>query len=393
MPSGSEPGFLEILWQVIIFGWWIFLPIGLYSIFRPLWEKYVSGVYARESLNTILLKIKIPQDQSANPKAMESVLIGLTGTGRTITLYNAITTGAFQDYFSLEIASREGETSFYIATPKRSEDLVKKLFYSQFPDIEIMEAPEDYTKAIPDTIPDENWGLWGGKYILEKNQAQPINTYPSFEDKFTGEMVDPLSGLLEAMGSLGPGEHLWFQIQIGLPPAEWRKEGKKEIEKILKKYNLMPASESSEEVMMRVLPHHEQETIKAISYKMSKPAFSTQIIFAYIARQEVFNPILAANIGGAMKQFESGDLNAFMLDKYYTLSTYFLLAKGRKEYRARRLVDMLRDRDVQGVCPVLNVEELATLFHFPTKMMRVPSLPRLDNKRAPAPPNLPLEEK
>jgi len=388
-----DKGFLEILWQVVFYGWWIFLPISLYSIFKPLWQKYVGGLYCAESLNMVLLRIKIPQEQITNPKAMESVLMGLSGAGRTITLYEAITKGSFQDYFSLEIASREGDAAFYVMTPKRSRDLVQKLFYSQFPDIEIVEAPEDYTKAIPATIPDENWGLWGGKYILEKNQVQPINTYPAFEDKFTGEMVDPLAGLLEAMGSLGAGEHLWFQIQIASAAPDWRTEGKKAIDDILKKYSLVSSSESSDEVMTKVLPHHELEIIKAISSKISKPAFNTQIIFAYIARKEAFNPILAGNVGGFIKQFESGDLNGFFLDKYYTLSTYYLGAGKRKEYRARRLVDLLRDRDMQGVCPVLNVEELATLFHFPTKMMKVPSIGRLENKRAPAPPNLPFEEK
>lgn len=391
MPSEVEKSFLDFLWQVFAFGWWIFLPVGLYSIFKPLWQKYIGGSYA-STLNMVLLRIKIPQDQIANPKAMESVLMGLTGSGRTITFYEAMTKGSFQDYFSLEIASREGDTAFYVMTPKRSRDLVQKLFYSQFPDIEIVEVEEDYTKAIPDTIPDENWGLWGGKYILEKKDVNPINTYPSFEDKFTGEMVDPLSGLLEAMGSLGAGEHLWFQIQILPAPPDWRKAGKDAIEEILKKYNLMPSG-NDDVSMMKILPHHELETIKAISSKISKPAFNTQIIFAYIARKEAFNPILAGNVGGAMKQFESGDLNGFFLDKYYTLSTYYLGAGKRKEYRARRLIDLLRDRDMQGVLPILNVEELATLFHFPTKMMKVPSIPRMENKTAPAPPNLPFEEK
>ena len=390
MPNG-DLGFWEMVWLALQFAWWIFLPFGLYSVFKPLWEKYIGGVYFG-SMGWTLCRIKIPQNQEVNPIAMESVLMGLFGSGRTITLYEKATKGSFPDYFSLEIVSREGDVGFYFLTPKRSKDLVCKLFYSQFPEIEIVEVKEDYTKDVPATVPDENWDMWGGKYLLEKDEVYPIKTYPFFEDKYAGELIDPLSGVLEAMGSLGQGEHFWFQIQIAPAGPEWKEKGKKTIEGILKKYNMLPSTDSAEDNLMRALPHHELETVKAISNKMSKPGFSTQIIFAYIARKEVYNGIFPANMSGAMKQFESGDLNGFVLDKYYTPSTYYLQADKRKEYRKRRLLDLLRDRDRQGECPVLNVEELATIYHFPTKMMKVPSIPRLESKRAPAPPNLPFEE-
>ena len=39
---------------------------------------------------------------------------------------------------------------------------------------------------------------------------------------------------------------------------------------------------------------------------------------------------------------------------------------------------------------VLNTEELATLWHFPGQIMRVPSLERIESKEASPPPNLPI---
>jgi hypothetical protein len=39
---------------------------------------------------------------------------------------------------------------------------------------------------------------------------------------------------------------------------------------------------------------------------------------------------------------------------------------------------------------VLNVEELATLWHFPGQIMKVPSLERIESKEASPPTNLPI---
>jgi hypothetical protein len=39
---------------------------------------------------------------------------------------------------------------------------------------------------------------------------------------------------------------------------------------------------------------------------------------------------------------------------------------------------------------VLNVEELATLWHFPGQIMKVPTLTRIESKEASPPPNLPI---
>ncbi len=384
--------YFSLLGVFFKYTWWFLLPISLYAIFKSVWQKFIVNSYFAEKIDLKLLHIKIPRDLLMNPKAMESVLAGLSGTGRNITVHDGLIKGTVQDFFSFEIAGNEGEMGFYVQTPKRSQVLIEKLFYSQFPGVEIAEV-EDYTKAVPSTIPDENWNLWGGKYILEKGQERPITTYPSFEDRLTGELVDPLSGLFEVMGTLGPGEHLWLQIQVVPAIPTWKQASMKKIDEILKKYNMGGLADVSESTtVMKVLPHHELELIKSIHLKMAKPGFNTQILFAYIARKEHYRDIIPGIIGGVFKQFENGDINGFLGDKYYTTSTFYLASASRRDYRKRRLIDMLKDRDMQGETPVLNSEEIATIFHFPTPTVQIPSLPRLDSKTAPAPSNLPISD-
>lgn len=375
------------------YAWWIILPFGLYAIFKPVWRSYAVNInYFGEEIKLTLLRVKIPKDMIASPKSMENALSGLLASYRTITYYQELTMGRIQDYFSLEIVGQEGDVGFYILTPERSIRLVEKFFYANFPDIEIEVGVEDYFKKIPLTVPDDNWSMWGAKMILDKPDSVPIATYPIFEDKIAGEIMDPLVTIYEAMGTLGPGENLIYQIQVGQPDFEWRKKGEAEIEKVLAKYNMSADVDlSAEGTFMKIIPHHQLELVKSIHYKMEKPALGVQVLFAYIARKEAFNGSMPATISGTMKQFESGNGNTFGTDKYYTTSTYFLLSKQRGDLRRRRLLRLMQDRDMQGTINALNVEEIATMYHFPNITAKVPSIPRMDSKRAPAPPNLPIE--
>lgn len=391
----AEPPIFEVLGMlgtVLKYTWWFVLPIGLYSIFKPVWLSYVVNVlFFGGEIKQTLLKIKIPKDMLVNPKAMENVINGVLGSGRTITDYHEKMHGRIQDYFSFEIVGQEGDVGFYILTPYRSIRLVEKLIYGQFPDVEIEIAKEDYFSKIPATVPDDNWEMWGCKLILANEDCMPLTTYPFFEDKQEGEISDPMAVIFETMGTLGPGEYLILQIQAGQPNESWRKKGQEVIDKILQKYNMGTMADYNEGTFMKILPPHEMETVKAIHAKLVKPALATQILMAYISRKEVHNGIVASTVTGALRQMESM-YNFLTTDKYYTTTTNYAFGKKRKRYRQRRLLKLMQDRDMQGTVNTLTAEEIATIFHFPTPTTKVPSITRMDSKRAPAPTNLPIGE-
>lgn len=351
----------------------------------------MSVLFFGGEIRQTLLKIKIPRDMLVNPKAMENVITGVLGSGRTITFYEELMFGRIQDYFSFEIVGQEGDVSFYILSPHRSVRLVEKLIYGQFPDVEVEIAKEDYFSKLPATIPDNNWEMWGCKLILANDDSRPLTTYPFFEDKQEGEISDPMAAIFETMGTLGPGEHLIFQIQVGQPPDDWRKKGQEAIDKILEKYNMGPLADYSEGTMMKMLPPHELEMVKSIHSKLVKVAMSSQILLVYIARREVYDGSVPSAVTGALRQMESVN-NTLVTDKYYTTTTKYAFSKSRVRYRKRRLLKIMQDRDTQGIINVLTAEEIATMFHFPTPTTKVPSITRLESKRAPAPTNLPIGE-
>ena len=55
--------------------------------------------------------------------------------------------------------------------------MIESAIYSQYPDIEIVEA-EDYVDALPSVLPNKVYDLWGNNFILAKPNAYPIQTYP-----------------------------------------------------------------------------------------------------------------------------------------------------------------------------------------------------------------------
>jgi hypothetical protein len=393
MPEPSILGVLGMIWIVFKYTWWIFLPLGLYSVFRPLWASYTANIlfFGGEAQMT-LFEIKIPKEMVVSIKAMENVFTGLLAAGKTITKYENIIFGRLQDMFSLEIIGQEGQVRFFALCPKRSISLLHRSLYAQFPEIEIKPVTEDYFNLLPSTVPDENWDMYGAKMVLANEDCKPLNTYPMMEDRIEGEIIDPLSIMYEAMGNLGPGEFLIYQVHIAIPSDDsWRKKGRAFIEDILKKYNIGVQADYDEEgPSFRTLPPHELELVKAVSAKINKPAFNTQIILAYVARKEVYDGIMPSAIAGALRMTESDD-NALITDKYYSTTTRYLFSKGRNVYRKRRLFRLLLTRDIH-TANTLNVEELATIFHFPPPMTKMPSVQRLDSKTAPAPSNLPVAE-
>ena len=119
-------------------------------------------------------------------------------------------------WFSLEIASIDGQVHFYIRTPSRVKGLIETQMYAQFPQVQVKEV-EDYTLAVDKITPDSKWNLWGCEFKLKKPDAFPIRTYIDYgldKDPKEEYKVDPISPVVELFGSITKGEQMWMQIVI-----------------------------------------------------------------------------------------------------------------------------------------------------------------------------------
>ena len=142
----------------------------------------------------------------------------------------------------------------------------------------------------------------------------------------------------------------------------------------------------------------ERATVESIERKMSKNAFRTSARFIYVAKKDVFFkprlgfPFAFTNsLSNAGQYFGVGGINT----KVVTMLKIF--DKHNAYINKRNLLDVYKMRvnsDFPGVTNtfILNVEELATIFHFPGQDVAPgPSLDRMEYKKGSPPSTLPVE--
>ena len=414
-------------WYIFTHGAWIVIVLTLLTGLKWWWLFHIA-VKASDKWKWVLLAIDIPAENIQGPKAVENVLAHLAGAHDKPDLIQKYITGFSQPHFSLEIVSIEGFVQFYIRTTTKTRDLAEASIFAQYPSAEITEVP-DYATWIPDYYPNPEWQLYGTEFKLVKDQAYPIRTYEAFHDETAEEATfkDPMAAFLETMSSLGPGEHAALQILVTpIASHSWQAGSYKLIEKLagipshekkswLGKIFEIPGlliaeiakgflggeaegeSHTKEELpsKMLYLTSGEREVIEAIEEKAAKIGFHTKIRSIYVGRHDVFNkPKAAWGIVGAMKQLNTEDLNALKIDtKKIGVHAHYLFKEQRKNWKRRKIIRAFKNRSNwrghEGY--VLNIEELATIWHFPiAESVKAPLIKKAESKRGEPPHGLPM---
>jgi len=410
--------------------WWFFTPIALWPIFELAWVSYIQEKYFRK-IEWELLEIKVSKEMEKRPKTMEEFFSGLYSTYDVVidTLYDIYIRGMIDMWFSFEIVSKEGDVHFYIRTPKLSRGLIESQVYAQYPDAEIQEV-DDYVTDIPDDIPSKDYELWGTDMTLIKEDAYPLRTYKEFEDMASGEFIDPISSIVEGVSKLDKGEQIWIQILVRAADNSWKEEanslvlrliGRKDNEKKkssnplsividelvdLARYTILGAfstqepkektdkEKSKEDEAISLMLHlspGEKNVVTAIDESTKRPGFETDIRWIYLAKRDIFNKIKGnAIVFSYFTQFGSQDLNALVPDSDTKTSAYYFLTEFRKAIRKRKILRKYKRREFDEKGYVLNTEELATLFHFPTIEVKAPVAPRVESKKSKPPTGLPM---
>ncbi|MBN2093919.1 MAG: hypothetical protein JW740_00890 [Candidatus Zambryskibacteria bacterium] len=387
----------------------IWLPIFFISLAFKAWLNYKRAAYWQEE-SSVLLEIKLPREIHKSPAAMEVVLNSLHQTGKEGTWWDRIRKGQTRARFSLEIVSLEGKIRFFIWTQPTHRNAIETHIYSQYPEVEIYEVKEDYAKSFvynPETI-----SMWVAEFALTGPDPLPIKTYIDYgldKDPKEEYKIDPMTPLLEFLGSITSGQNVWIQILIRAHKKRrildvfkekedsWKNEAENEVKKILDKLK-----EEGGGTFPRVMTDEEKNKMTALQRSVSKYPFDCGIRAIYITEKDKFVP---SNIGGtlgAVKQFGSPGSNGFkpkgwMIDFDYPWQEWFnskdkLKAKALEEYKLRRyFYSPYLGKKYHSAKPfVLNTEELATIFHFPGEVAATPTLEKIPSLKSQAPSNLPI---
>ncbi len=391
--------------------WPIWVPLILLNLASSLWLSYVR----RQWINTqgsILLEIRLPREVLKSPAAMEFVFDGLWEPAAISTPAEAFWEGKLRDWFSMEIVSIGGQVKFYIWSLPRWKKIIETRIYAQYPTAEVFEV-KDY--ALDLTYDPEKFNYWGITTKLNKPDAYPIKTYVDYElDKVTlkeqAEAVDPLTPLIEYLGTLKPGEVAGVQILIQahrkegfldakiLVKKDWKEGIKKEIKKIIEEESFIKVEKDKPQTLMH-LTEDQKETIKSIERNAGKMAFNTMIRMLYVAPKEIFEKTRGMGLIGSTRQFGTHSLNGIRPDKFMSITHSWQnwhdikkreLQRTHLDAYKRRSFFNVPYKHLNGKPFVLTSEELATLFHLPGAMATTPTLARAPSKKAEAPINLPI---
>ena len=377
----------------------IFIPLFLGYVCWNIWLGYKRFDFITKQ-ERILLELKLPQEIKKTPLAMELFLGAIHQPGGESTLYERNILGKSRTWFSLEMISIEGQVKFFIWTEKRFKNLLESQLYAQYPEVEIYEVP-DYTQFTD--LDFNKQSMWGNEFVLTKADPYPIKTYVDYglgrEGIKDEEKTDPITPVVEFLGSIGKGEQLWIQIlarahkggKTGWEKEDWIKIAEKEKEELLEK--LKP----EEGQPPRIATKGEQEVINAMERNISKFAFDCGIRGIYITEKENFNPINITGLTGTFKQYNSASLNGFRPNRVtgfdYPWQDY---KKIRENKNKKEIFDLYKRRayfywpyrmDAQFV---LSSEELATIFHLPGGVAQTPTFSRITSKKSEPPVNLPF---
>lgn len=326
--------------------------------------------------DSVLLAIEVPKTNDKSELAAEQLLASLHGILRDAeSLKN---NNGVQEHLSFEIVSVNGAIRFYVWMPRTLQNFVESQIYSQYPTVQIYEAKEDYTQDISSKDV-----VFTTEIDLIENEALPIKTFDGFE-------VDPLAGITGTLAKLdGTNDQMWIQV-LARPIADnWHKKSDDWIKKVkagkksfsfdwkyvLQIFEALWTPPESSEKDKKELSDRDKTRISKAEEKATKLGYQVKIRLAYLGQSEDIARLHIQALTGTFKQFNSTNLNGFK-------SSNSSLEKEKiRNYQSRIFFD-------NGY--ILNIQELASIWHLPHTNVETPNVVWTTSKTAEPPSKLPI---
>ena len=335
------------------------------------------------NVDSVLLMLEIPKANDKKELAAEQLFASLHGILRD---HNELkNSGGVQEHLSFEIVSTAGQIRFYVWVPKVLQSFVEGQIYAQYPSVQIHTVDEDYV----DTRKDKKV-TYSAELALTDNDALPINTFENFE-------VDPLAGITGTLAKLDPdnSEELWIQILTRPIPDDWHKNTTDRwINRVKTGRNSLkilgidwvyiaqiigalfqPPSGGDGNGPKVELSERDKTRISKAEEKATKLGYQVKIRLAYLGNDEINAKLNMQALVGTFKQFNSTNLNGFRM-----LGGSFNPA-DLEAYKLRQFTD-------NGF--ILNISELASIYHLPHTSVETPNIVWATSKTAEPPAKLPL---
>jgi hypothetical protein len=411
-----------VVWSEV---WWIVLPLIAFFIFWDFWRFYLHVRFVK-GISWKLLEIKIPKNVLKTPKAMEQIFAAAHAPySYGIIPFDKYWKGKEEFWMSFELVGHAGESHFYLRLPKEFQHMMESAIYGQYPEAEVVEV-EDYLEDFPEILPNAEIDISGFEEMLRHENYLPIRTYLSFEDPTEERRLDTIAPIMEIMSKLTNDEQVWYQLVIRPTGEEFKKEGEKKINQMLgveskeKKKGILaeffglgvtlgevikaPFEHPNMEVkkkdevpkMMRfILTPGEKDMTEAIQEKISKIAFETTPRFAFLTKQGNPDPGMMSALHGFVRQFNTQNLNSLKPNGEKTTASYAvrgMFKQTRIRWRKRIFYEEYRHIVPSAKKAILNIEELATIYHFPIATVSTTELEKISSRKGSPPAGIPTIE-
>ena len=360
--------------------WYVWMPIVAVLVFLT-WRNY-RRIEEFTPVESVLLVLEIPRTNDKQELAAEQLFASLHGILRDNKELRL--SGGQQEHISFEIASVNGQIRFYVWVPKTLQSFVEGQIYSQYPTVQIHQANEDYTEHERD-----HEVAYSTELTLTTDEFLPIRTFQNFE-------VDPLAGVTGTLAKLETtGEELWIQVLARPIPDDWQHAADRYINNIKSGRGLsLPGLGGSMQWIVGILgalwqppeqgvgqstavelSDRDKTRISEAEKKATKLGYEVKIRLVYMGESNTNAKLRMQALVGTFKQFNSTNLNGF---------------RAVKGTFGKEFLEKYRKRAFYGDGFILNIEELASVFHLPHTNVETPNIVWASAKTAEPPSKLPV---
>ena len=341
-----------------------------------------------EVRNPVVMQVLVPRENDKTPLASEQMFASIHGILRDAK--------KSLDMVSFEIVSNGmNGIRFFIVAPQHLYKFIEGQVYAQYPNADIS-LVKDYTQEpIQATLSNgEPYQAYvtTGLIELEKDYIFPIKTFRNFE-------VDPLAAITAAMADLSEGQDIWLQLLVRPIANYWQENSKEYITAIrdgkdpgqknlwqrflsdmsgtLTNLNTSGTSDKpAAKQVVKLIPGQDEE-LRQIEEKMLKPGFEITIRVITKAGDQFTSEQLLRDVVASFKQFTTSHLNGF-IHSVPDMS-------GQEIYQ-----DYLRRYLPADQIDIVNIEELASIYHLPNISVETPNIHWSRARKAEPPLNVPV---
>ncbi len=348
----------------------IALGVGITTVLIFLW-RFLRVRVLKKSLSRDLLLVKVPQEEAGEGAGKDFKI----GINKFEELLSSLAAFKHPVVFEVAVPHVGEEIHFYISVPKRYSETAIKQIQSLWNGAAVDRAPDDYNMFNPQ-------GTSLAAYLKQKEQyLLPLRTYVDME----ADTMNPILGGFAKVAEIGEGAAL--QVIVEPAPTSAKKNIRAALESLKKGVSLtdlggkswgsilgeaVGPKDTSAPTAERVI---DDEAVKALTAKLSKPLFSVNVRLVASAPSPFQADTVLEGIATPFEQFASPSRNDFTIVKPRNPKSvlYNFIFREFKRDEAMTLTS----------------EEVASFFHFPTAHTETPRVKWLKSKEAPPPPNMP----